>query len=164
MVSSDAPRMRGKQVAARRVRQAREAGPVVYEDRFLAVERPVEHAFELPVGVLGRGLRGGVDRHVPLGERGGDIVLDKERPGARHRDIRAGLGEHHRQVGGLGLYGQGDADAQALEDAVLEVLVAYAVQDRRVLGGPVDLLVSLRGEGRILDVGRALHGGSPSLD
>ena len=86
-----------------------------------------------------------------------NVVLHEEGTGARHGHVGPGLGQHHRQVGGLGLYREGYTYAEALEAAVLQVFVPDGVQDRRVTGGPVYLSVPIRGEGRVSYDGSALH-------
>ncbi len=147
-----------------RVGQAGETGPVVYEDGVAAVGRAVEDPFERTVGVGRIGAGVGVDRDAALGEGRGHVVLDEEGAGARDGDLGSGFRQHHREVRGLGFDGQGDADAEAVERPVLQVLVADAVQDRGVFGGPVDLLVAVRRQGRVSDHRVGLHGDSSLVD
>ena len=142
--------------------EAYQSCPVVDKHGFLVVCHPVENPFELAVGVFGVVFGGGVDRYAAFDEGRGDVVLDEERTWARHGDIGPGLGQHDRQVGRLRLDGQGDTDPDAVEGAVFQVPVADDVQDRRVLGGPVDLPVAVWGERGIFHL-RFLHAVSSGL-
>src|SRR5215218_2116504 len=140
-----------QQISPRRVREAHQPGPVVYKDGLPVARRPVQNPLQLPVGIFRVILGGGVDRHAALGQSRRHVVLHEEGAWTRYGDIGPRLGEHDGKVGGLGFYGEGDADAETLEGAVLQVFVADDVEDRRVLGGPGNLPVTVGGERGVPD-------------
>ena len=85
-------------------------------------------------------------------ERGGDVVLGRQRVRGREHDVGATGLERAHQVGGLGRDVEAGADAQALERPLALEALADEAQDGHLALGPFDPPDALGGEAEVGDV------------
>ena len=142
-----------QEVGALRVQLVHEIGPVIHRDVGQVVERLADVGV-VRVAVLALD---GVGRDPVVGdERGGDVVLGRERVrGAQHR-VGTPRGEGAHQVRRLGGDVQAGADPPTLQRPITLEALANAGKHRHLAVGPFDLQPPGVGQGEVGHVGR-LH-------
>ena len=144
VVSSVPPMTSARYSRVLRVQHRDHIGAVVDHDVRPVLERGVD---VLHVG-LGRFALDREDRDAVLDQRGGDIVLGRERVGGAEHGVGAAGLQRQRQVGRLGGdVGAGD-DAVALEGLLPGEPLADQRQHRHLARRPVDPLPPERGQRR----------------
>ena len=143
-----------EQLAALLVDGAHQVGAVVHRDVRLEVERGLD------VLVVGRVVLAldGVDRHLIVRhQRGGDVVLRRERVRCGQHHIRAAGLQHAHQVGGLAGHVQARGHANALERLLLLEPCFDQIQHRHLARGPLHAEAALFGETNVFDVVVGAH-------
>ena len=119
-----------------------EVATVVNDDVRLDFQRFVD----IVVVLLVRAGMRGKDVHAVLHERGGDIVLRRERVAARDGNLGARMMENLRHVGRLGLEVQRDDHFLAREGLAHAVLFIECTHDGHEVLDPLDFVVPARGQ------------------
>ncbi len=138
----------------------RQLGAVVDDD----LRAGVGDREQVGVELLARGTVPGVHLDPARDECGADRVLGRAGVRAGGNDLRARVRKQRREVGGLCLEMDDDRDPAAFQRAVGEPLARQRVEDGRMLGDPLDPLLTLGSERRIGDVraGGGVHAANVS--
>ena len=141
----------GDQVGIFRVHEVHKVPAVVDDD----VRRTREHAAEAFLILLHRAAVKGKDVHPVRSQRGGHVVLRRERVRARDVHLRPAHLEHAAQIGRLRFQMDGERHAQTFKGSRPPVLFAQGAEHGHIALYPIDLDLARGSEG---NVGNSAHG------
>ena len=135
-----------------------EVGAIVHDDLRIGGHNSLD-VLVVGVGVLaGDGMH--VDAEVAY-ERGGSVVLSRQRVGCAQRDLRTRRDKCAHEVGGLGGHVHAGADAHAFERTLALEALADAGEHGHVAVCPHDACKALIGKVDVFDF--VSHDGPPLL-